>query len=191
MINDPTKIDSRYRVEEALCKLDDIQSWLSITDGIDSFLSCLPGKRFRVSSSLVCPAAPRHALERKKRKKIIDSIVIYKDQCAKICGCNISTADSCDLQGIVALRRPTSSCDNESLLFCFSSALFGPQLYAIGSYLESTSIILTRHTISLHQTWTTSAILTSFIFDLIGGGETTRLIIVTTFIAVISPPEEL
>lgn len=43
LIHDPTKIDSRYRVEEALCKTDEIQSWLSMTDGIDSFLSCLPG----------------------------------------------------------------------------------------------------------------------------------------------------
>ena len=63
MTNDPTKIDSHYRVEEALCKIDDIQSWLSITDGIDSFLSCLPGKPVRVSSSLVCAATPRHAFE--------------------------------------------------------------------------------------------------------------------------------
>ncbi|KAL2049951.1 hypothetical protein ABVK25_009818 [Lepraria finkii] len=41
-IHDPTKIDSQYRVEEALCKLDDIQSPLSIIDGIDSFLQFLP-----------------------------------------------------------------------------------------------------------------------------------------------------
>lgn len=113
------------------------------------------------------------------------------DQCADIRGCNISTARSCDLQGIVALCRLTASCDNESLLFCFSSALFDLQLYAISSYLKSMSIILTRHTVSLHQTWTTNAMLTSFIFNLIGGGETTRLMIVTTCIAVISPPEEL
>ena len=42
--HDPTQIDSHSRVEEALCKLDKVQSRLSITDGIDSFLSNLPGK---------------------------------------------------------------------------------------------------------------------------------------------------
>jgi len=49
MATDRSKIDSQYRVEEALCKIGDIQSRLSITDGIDSFLSYLPGKSFRVS----------------------------------------------------------------------------------------------------------------------------------------------
>lgn len=43
LIHDPKKIHFRYRVEEALCKTDEIQSWLSMTDGIDNFLSCLPG----------------------------------------------------------------------------------------------------------------------------------------------------
>lgn len=43
-IHDPTQIDSHSRIQEALCKLDKVQSRLSITDGIDSFLSYLPGK---------------------------------------------------------------------------------------------------------------------------------------------------
>ena len=42
--NDPTKIDSHYHVEEALCKIQEVQSPLSILDGIDSFLQNLPGK---------------------------------------------------------------------------------------------------------------------------------------------------
>ena len=42
--NDPTKIDSHYHVEEALCKIHEVQSSLSILDGIDSFLQNLPGK---------------------------------------------------------------------------------------------------------------------------------------------------
>ena len=55
MTNDPTKIESRDRVEEKFCKVYDIQSWLSITDGMDNFLSQLPGKPSLVSSNLVCP----------------------------------------------------------------------------------------------------------------------------------------
>ena len=42
--NDPTKIDSHHHVEEALCKIQEVQSPLSILDGIDSFLQNLPGK---------------------------------------------------------------------------------------------------------------------------------------------------
>ena len=41
---DPTKIDSHYHVEEALCKIQEVQSPLSILDGVDSFLQNLPGK---------------------------------------------------------------------------------------------------------------------------------------------------
>ena len=41
---DPSKIDSGLGVDEALCKVDDVQSPLSIIDGIDSFLQLLPGK---------------------------------------------------------------------------------------------------------------------------------------------------
>ena len=53
LIHDPTKVDSRYRVEEELCKTDEIQSWLSMTDGIDSFLTCLPGTASWLISSLI------------------------------------------------------------------------------------------------------------------------------------------
>lgn len=53
------------------------------------------------------------------------------------------------------------------------------------------AVILTSVLVSLHQSWTTYAILASFVFDLIGGGETTRIIIVISCIAIISPPEEL
>ena len=115
----------------------------------------------------------------------------YKDLCADICRCNISTARSRDLQGIVVLRGPTSSRNNQSLLFGLRGVLFNTQLYAIISNLDSTSIILTRRTVSLHQTWTTNAILASFVFDVIGGGQTTLVMGVTTCIAVLSPPEEL
>ena len=52
LIHDPTKVDPRYRVEEELCKTDEIQSSLSMIDGIDSFLSCLPGTTSWVTSSL-------------------------------------------------------------------------------------------------------------------------------------------
>ena len=59
--NDPTKIDSHYRVDEALCKISEVQSPLSILDGIDSFLQNLPGKAtpffFAVfySNLFICP----------------------------------------------------------------------------------------------------------------------------------------
>lgn len=49
MATDPSKIHAQYHVEEAMCKLDAIQSRLSIYDGIDSFLSNLPGKLCHVS----------------------------------------------------------------------------------------------------------------------------------------------
>lgn len=53
--NDPTKVDSHYHVEEALCKIHEVQSPLSILDGIDSFLQNLPGKA--TPSSLRCSAS--------------------------------------------------------------------------------------------------------------------------------------
>ena len=52
--HDPTKINFRYSVEEELCKTDEIQSWLSMIDGIDYFLSCLPGTASLVTSFLIC-----------------------------------------------------------------------------------------------------------------------------------------
>ena len=60
--NDPTKIDSHYHVEEALCKIHEVQSPLSILDGIDSFLQNLPGRAtpfFAVfySKLSICPNA--------------------------------------------------------------------------------------------------------------------------------------
>ena len=115
----------------------------------------------------------------------------YKNLRADISRCNISTARSCDLQEIIALRGPTSSCNNQSLLFGRGGVLFDTQLYAINPDLDSLYIILTRHVVSLHQTWTTNAILTSFVFDLIGGGQATLIMSVTTCIAILSPPEEL
>ena len=62
--------------------------------------------------------------------------------------CNISTARSRDLQEIVALRGPTSSCDNQSLLFGLGSVLFDTQLYAMSSDLDSIYINLTRHSLA-------------------------------------------
>ena len=188
MTNDPTKINSQHRIEEVLCKSDDIQSRLSVTDGIESFLSFLPG----MPSLSPLPLSALQIYDKpSKIRYLVSSIVISKDQCANIRRCNDSTARSRDLQGFVARLRPTSLCDNQSLLFCFSCALFNTQLYEIGFYLDSTSIILNRHTVSLHRTWAANAILTLFVFDLIGGGETTRIIIMVTCIAVISPAEEL
>ena len=43
-IHDPAKIDANYHIEEALCKLPFVQSRLSMVDGADSFLQCLPRK---------------------------------------------------------------------------------------------------------------------------------------------------
>ncbi|KAL9578338.1 MAG: hypothetical protein Q9203_007131 [Teloschistes exilis] len=39
---DPSKIDAQFQVDEALCKLGPIQSRLSMIDGVDAFLTCLP-----------------------------------------------------------------------------------------------------------------------------------------------------
>lgn len=44
-LNDPSQIDPHSRIQESLCKLREIQAPLSITDGIDSFLAKLPGRR--------------------------------------------------------------------------------------------------------------------------------------------------
>lgn len=43
---DPSKIDAQFQVDEALCKLGPIQSRLSMIDGVDAFLTCLPRKVF-------------------------------------------------------------------------------------------------------------------------------------------------
>ena len=44
---DPTLINSAYEIKELFCKLPFIQSRLSVVNGIDSFLQCLPRKHFR------------------------------------------------------------------------------------------------------------------------------------------------
>ena len=129
--------------------------------------------------------------QRKKQDRETFMTASYKDLCADICRCNVSTARSRDLQGIIVLRGPTSYRNHQSLLFGLGGVLFDPQLYAIVSNLNSLSIILTRRTVSLHQSWTTNAILASFVFNVVGGGETTLVMGVTTCIAVLSPPEEL
>lgn len=54
MATDPKAVDAQRNVEEELCKIPAIQSQLSITDGIDSFLSYVPGKSFIVFQPL-CP----------------------------------------------------------------------------------------------------------------------------------------
>ena len=41
---DPSKIDSDFRIDEALCKVKPIQSRLAAIDGVDSFLYFLPRK---------------------------------------------------------------------------------------------------------------------------------------------------
>ena len=92
-----------------------------------------------------------------------------------------------ELLSFVGLRRLVIINLCCSALGVFCSILSCTHLIPI----DPTSIILTRRTVSLHQTWTTNAILASFVFDVIGGGQTTLVMGVTTCIAVLSPPEEL
>ena len=42
--NDPSKINPDFTVEESICKIKDVQSALSVTEGVDSLLMALPGK---------------------------------------------------------------------------------------------------------------------------------------------------
>lgn len=78
------------------------------------------------------------------------------------------------------------------MLFRLGCALLRSKLYVetrpiiVRDVLTESSVI-----VSLHQQWTTSAILASCIFDLMGGGETTRITIVTICIAKIVPLEKL
>lgn len=58
--NDPTKIDSNYHVDESLCKIHEVQSPLSILDGMDSFLQNLPGKAAH-STLRYSNSTPSHA----------------------------------------------------------------------------------------------------------------------------------
>lgn len=44
-VSDPSQIEPNSRIQESLCKLREIQAPLSVTDGIDSFLARLPGRR--------------------------------------------------------------------------------------------------------------------------------------------------
>ncbi|KAL8809573.1 MAG: hypothetical protein Q9200_003293 [Gallowayella weberi] len=46
--HDPTQIDRTSQIPELLCKIPQVQSPLAITDGIDSFLSCIPVFRTNV-----------------------------------------------------------------------------------------------------------------------------------------------
>ncbi|KAL8802060.1 MAG: hypothetical protein Q9182_004073 [Xanthomendoza sp. 2 TL-2023] len=46
--HDPTQIDRTSQIPELLCKIPQVQSPLAITDGIDSFLSCIPVCRTNV-----------------------------------------------------------------------------------------------------------------------------------------------
>ena len=45
--------------------------------------------------------------------------------------------------------------------------------------------------VSLHQSWTNTAILLTFICDLLGGGDLTRITLCVTILADILPPEKL
>ena len=75
---DPTKIDSRYGVAEALCKLDEIQSPLSIIQGIDSFLQFLPGTVYSSSS-------PPLSLPQEATARAIIANLTAKSSCADLC----------------------------------------------------------------------------------------------------------
>lgn len=48
-VYDATAIGADLHIEESLCKVALIQSRLSIVDGVDSFLQCLPRKYSRLS----------------------------------------------------------------------------------------------------------------------------------------------
>ena len=57
---DPTKIDTHYRIEEKYCKVDEIQSRLSIIDGIDSFLIFLPRESLLAPVVNIMPLVYQH-----------------------------------------------------------------------------------------------------------------------------------
>ena len=44
LLTDPTKIGPNYFIDEMLCKNKDVQSPLSIIEGLDGFLGILPGR---------------------------------------------------------------------------------------------------------------------------------------------------
>lgn len=44
MATDPQKIGPQWRIEEKLCRIDEVQSPLSLIEGVDAFLQLLPGK---------------------------------------------------------------------------------------------------------------------------------------------------
>lgn len=89
LATDPTKVDGQSRVEEALCKLEFIQSRLSIIDGFDSFLSCLPGMSFSVSSYLALSTILTQLM-----KMHLGSVLTKHEYFADIRSCNGSTAGS-------------------------------------------------------------------------------------------------
>ena len=43
LVNDPTKINDAWEIEESLCKISEVQSPLSMIEGLDTFLQLLPG----------------------------------------------------------------------------------------------------------------------------------------------------
>ena len=99
--NDPTKVDSHYYVEEALCKIHEVQSPLSILDGIDSFLQNLPGKgthsslRYSTSAfpSQLSPKGKRWGVGRQRAQRLTCFTLF-----------NRSTR-TCNLQGVPPYRR--------------------------------------------------------------------------------------
>lgn len=101
--HDPTKIDPRHGVAEALCKLDEIQSPLSIIQGIDSFLQFLPG----ISSTLL--RRLHYPYHRRPLRGLSLLISLSRAHVLTFAPLNdFSTSRSCYLEGAPATCRPTA-----------------------------------------------------------------------------------
>jgi hypothetical protein len=101
---DPTMIDSHHGVAEALCKLDKIQSPLSVIEGIDSFLQFLPG----ISSTLL--RRLHYPYHRRPLRGLSLPISLPRAHVLTSASLNdFSTSRSCYLQGAPTTCRPTAS----------------------------------------------------------------------------------
>ncbi|CAO1603767.1 hypothetical protein XANCAGTX0491_007345 [Xanthoria calcicola] len=122
---DVNKIGPLWHVDEALCKVQQVQSPLSIIEGLDAFLQLLPALLMLATYQKLLP--------------------------------------------VLGLRR------------CL----------LINVALSACGILSSAFFYSLHQPWTSTAILLTFLFDLLGGGDLTRVNLCVTVIASLLPPGEL
>lgn len=81
-------------------------------------------------------------------------------------------------------------CTSLAVLYSITSCKSMP-LNLCCSQLQTLSLTPPCSLVWLHQEWTTKAALLSFLFDLIGGGDSVRITIICKCIADISPPEKL